>query len=211
MSNNSYAKLSWALILLWFVTAVTASAQHVFLNTDARFGLPVAVAALTPLILFLVWFASSPGFRNFALSLDARWLTLVQTWRVGGLVFVVLASFGILPNIFAQPAGWGDFFIGATAPFVMWKLANPEHRRGFIFWQVLGILDLVNAVALGTTARIISPEGPAMGAMTVLPLSMVPTFLVPLLFMFHVISIAQAARWPERPGRFPAPARAAAI
>jgi hypothetical protein len=31
--------------------------------------------------------------------------------------------------------------------------------------------------------------------MTVLPLSLIPTFLVPLFFIFHVISIAQARTW----------------
>jgi len=31
--------------------------------------------------------------------------------------------------------------------------------------------------------------------MTVLPLSLVPTFLVPLFFIFHVITIAQARKW----------------
>jgi len=32
--------------------------------------------------------------------------------------------------------------------------------------------------------------------MTVLPLSIVPTFLVPLFFIMHIIVIAQARRWP---------------
>jgi hypothetical protein len=31
--------------------------------------------------------------------------------------------------------------------------------------------------------------------MTVLPLSLVPTFLVPLFLIFHVICIAQARNW----------------
>jgi hypothetical protein len=37
--------------------------------------------------------------------------------------------------------------------------------------------------------------------MTRLPLSLVPTFLVPLYLIFHVVSIAQAKRWtvPSRP------------
>jgi len=34
--------------------------------------------------------------------------------------------------------------------------------------------------------------------MTVLPLSLIPTFLVPLYLILHVISIAQARRWPLR-------------
>lgn len=31
--------------------------------------------------------------------------------------------------------------------------------------------------------------------MTVLPLSLIPTFAVPLLLILHVIAMAQAARW----------------
>ena len=78
------------------------------------------------------------------------------------------------------------------------KLADPGRRKRFLLWQVLGISDLVMAVTLGTTARLISPHGAAMGAMTVLPLSLVPTFIVPLLLIFHLVCIAQARRWPER-------------
>jgi hypothetical protein len=55
------------------------------------------------------------------------------------------------------------------------------------------------AVALGTTARLIRPEGPSMAVMTMLPLSLVPTFIVPLLFIFHLICIVQAKRWKSRP------------
>jgi hypothetical protein len=66
---------------------------------------------------------------------------------------------------------------------------------------VLGILDLVSAVSLATTARLISPQAPTMVAMTVLPLSLIPTFLVPLFLMFHVISIAQALGWKRETSR----------
>jgi hypothetical protein len=102
---------------------------------------------------------------------------------------------GILPAVFAWPAGYGDMAIGATAGFVAWKLSDPAHRNSFIVWQLLGILDLVNAVGVGTTAFLLSPQGPPMVPMTVLPLSLIPTFLVPLFFIFHVISIAQARTW----------------
>jgi len=67
--------------------------------------------------------------------------------------------------------------IGATAAFAAWKLAGPMRRNRFILWQVLGITDLVTAAGLGTTARLLSPHGPSKVAMTVLPLSLIPTFL----------------------------------
>ena len=59
---------------------------------------------------------------------------------------------------------------------------------------------LVTAIGLGTTARLLSPQGPWMTAMTVLPLSLIPTFLVPLFLMFHVICIAEARTWKDSSG-----------
>jgi hypothetical protein len=195
---TKYAKSAIALIIAWFFTSLSLSARHVFENQNARLGLSVAIAALAPLVLFGLWYALSPGFRRFTRTLDARVLTIVQTWRIGGLVFVVLYGFGLLPGVFALPAGLGDFAIGATAPLIAWKFASPAYRSSFIRWQMLGMLDLVTAVSLGTTAGLISPSAPSMQPMTVLPLSMIPTFVVPLLLIFHFISIAQARRWQEQ-------------
>ena len=90
--------------------------------------------------------------------------------------------------------------IGLTATLAAWKLADPSHRNSFILWQALGITDLVTAVSVGTTAPLLSPHSPSMVAMTVLPLSLVPTFLVPLFFIFHVICIAQARAWKAASG-----------
>jgi hypothetical protein len=112
-----------------------------------------------------------------------------------GFTFLVLYAAGLLPGVFALPAGWGDIVIGATAPLAALKLANVSRRRGFIFWQILGIFDLVTAVALGTAARWISPNEVATALMTVLPLSLIPTFGVPLLIVLHIICIAQARLW----------------
>jgi hypothetical protein len=131
--------------------------------------------------------------------LNPRTLTIVQAWRIAGFVFLVLYTYGILPGQLALPAGWGDIAIGATAPLVALKLANPNHRKGFILWQLLGITDLVNAVGMGVAARFINPHGIATSAMTVLPMSLIPTFAVPLFMILHFISIAQARQWQEQP------------
>jgi len=193
MSN--YKKVLSGLIGLWFSFALVAGARHVFENNDNRIGVAVALAASAPILLFALWFCVSEKFRKLVLSLDPRILTFAQTWRVLGAVFVVLESFRLLPAVFAWPAGYGDIAIGLTAPFVAWKLTDPSHRGRFILWQVLGITDLVFAVGLGTTARLLNPGGATMAPMTMLPLSLVPTFLVPLFFIFHVISILQARAW----------------
>jgi len=197
MSSKDYGKLAVGIIAAWFVFALSASAAHVFKQSSAAPPIALGLSVLIPIVLFWIWFRASAGFREFALSLDPRVLTIVQSWRIAGFVFVVLYVYGILPGIFANPAGWGDIAIGLTAPWVAMKLAEPGHRKGFIVWNALGILDLVVAVTTGTTSRLVHPHGLAGDAMTVLPLSIVPTFLVPLFLIMHIIVIAQARRWPE--------------
>ena len=85
--------------------------------------------------------------------------------------------------------------MGVTASFVAVKLANPDHRRSFIAWQLLGITDLVLAVSLAALAGVLDPQGIPTTPMTILPLSLIPTFGVPFLLILHLISIAQARQW----------------
>lgn len=192
---KKHGKLTAGFIAVWFVFALSASAMQLFRNESNRIGLAVALAASIPLVVFILWFAASKSFRQFTLGLNPRILTLAHSWRIVGIVFVLFEASGKLPAIFALPAGYGDIFIGITAPLVALKLAEPRWRGAFILWQILGITDLVVAVSLGTTARLLSPGAPTMLPLTVLPLSLVPTFLVPLFAIIHAICIAQARTW----------------
>ena len=193
-----YRNVIAALVGVWFTFAVAAGALGVFKNVTDSLALPVAVAALAPIAVFLFWFTASGGFRQYLHSLNPRTLTLAHAWRVNGVVFLILSAYGLLPLPFALPAGLGDMAIGATASWIASRFANPDHKSAFVLWQILGIADLVIAVTIGTTVRLFDPSGPAMGPMAVLPLSLVPTFFVPLLLMVHVISIAQARKWQGR-------------
>jgi hypothetical protein len=199
MTNAKYAKLTTGLILVWFLFSLTASVLHIFATAPDQPPLPVGLAVLVPIVIFVVWSITSQSFRQFLLSLDLRTLTIVQAWRIAGLAFLALYTYNILPGQFALPAGWGDIAIGATAPLVAMKFANSRHKKSFIFWQLLGITDLVLAVGSGVTTQLINPHGIATSAMTVLPMSLIPTFAVPLFMILHFISIAQARQWQEQP------------
>ena len=197
-----YRKPVTFLLVVWFVFAAAASAAGWFkvgsgpLPAPAPLGLSVVL----PIAIFWIWMATSPSFRAFALSLSPRFLTIVQSWRVMGFVFLALAAYGLLPYTFAGPAGWGDIFIGATAPWVALNWAGDPERRGrFVFWNLLGVADLVLAVTMG----VLSSDGPAgilvrngltSRVVTELPLSLIPTFGVPLFLILHSIVLAQGAR-----------------
>ena len=197
-TKTNYGRVVAVLIGLWFVAALMVSALHVFARNPDRPPLALLVAVLTPITIFMVWYLRSSPFRQYILLLNPRTLTLVHTWRLAGVVFLVLGTYKILPEILALPAGWGDIAIGATALPVAMLLARPEHKTSFIVWQLLGVADLVLAITLGAAARFIDPQGVAeisTAPMALPPLSLIPTFAVPLLLILHGISIAQARRW----------------
>jgi hypothetical protein len=217
-ANRSYTKLVLAILAASLGTAIAASRLLVF-HAGSKYAfqppVPLGLAVTLPILIFIIWYVASPSFRQFVLSLKPQNLTIVQTWRIGGMTFVVLYVYGILPGIFALPAGWGDFAIGVTAPFVAIYLAgNAERKASFIAWQLLGMLDLVTAVTLGVLASP-APVG-ILGnrvtteAITMLPLSLIPTFAVPLLLILHIISIAQAIHWRAYAGVQSTPAISAA-
>jgi hypothetical protein len=113
---------------------------------------------------------------------------LPQTISSGGTAYITRREIRFIARTSGYiPAGYGDMAIGYTATFVVWKLADPGHRNSFIIWQVLGIVDLIMVVSVGTTAVLLDPHGASMVAMTVFPLSVVPSFVVPPLVIRRVL------------------------
>ena len=134
----------------------------------------------------------------------------VQLYRVIGGIFLILMAQGQLPAHFAEPAGWGDIAIGLAAPLVGLALARrvAGSRAIAAGWNLLGLLDLVVAVGMGTgyLAPLLVPhlgaQVPPAAAMGVFPLVVVPTFAVPMGIMLHVlglIRLAEASRVAVRP------------
>jgi hypothetical protein len=164
--------------------------------------LRVLAAASIPILVFALWYGTSAAFRAWVLGLDLRLVVMLQAWRVIGGVFLVLLALGMLPGLFAWPAGLGDVAVGLTAPLValaLWRRPEVVASRGFLAWNLLGLLDFVVAVATGTLASGAVPglvQGVTAGSMSAWPLSMIPGFLVPLFAILHLIAILQARAHP---------------
>jgi hypothetical protein len=195
--TNSVRNLTVAVLVLWFLIALGGSLLGVF-DSELRPPIPLGFAAVVPVAVFVFCYLASVRFRQFVLSLDMRMLTVAQTLRIAGIVFVILYQQGALPGVFALPAGWGDIAIGITAPLVAWYWKHPFPRKTFIAWNVLGSLDLLMAVSLGVLASA-TPVGVLAGDVTTrlmgkFPLSLIPTFFVPLFVIFHLISLSRVRK-----------------
>ncbi len=207
MDNNRHSggRNRWSIIVLaavaaWFAVALALVSTGFVRPAAGQPPLGILLAATAPVLAFLTWYAGSRGFREWVLGLDLRLLVMFQGWRVLGGMFLVLMSFGLLPGLFAWPAGLGDVAVGVTAPFVaLALLRRPDFAvsRNFMVWNFLGIFDFIVAVGAGVSTSGMFPalsQGVTSGAMNAWPLGMIPGFLVPMFTLMHVAAIFQALR-----------------
>ncbi len=189
-----------AVLLLWLVAVLILGANGAFIGAPGALPLPILAGVLMPVFVFLAAFWIVGSFREFVMVLDPSVMAGVQAWRFAGLGFLALNTYGVLPGLFAWPAGLGDMAIGLTSPLIIYALRRQQSFAGgrlFQVWNLLGILDLIDAVSLGAMCAVlgigISAEIPTF-PMGVLPLVLVPTFLVPLFAILHLASLLQARR-----------------
>ncbi|GAB3792177.1 hypothetical protein [Dyella agri] len=184
----------------WFSLVLLLGASGAFVGRPGQPPVAIAIGFGAPLLLFFAWLRLTPSFRAFVLSLDLRLITGMQAWRWAGLGFLSLYAHGVLPAMFALPAGLGDMAVGFAAPWMILALVRrPEFAasRAFVRWNVLGMLDLAVAVALGTLSASLSTGAPGeitTAPMATLPLLVVPVFLVPLFLMLHTAALMQSRR-----------------
>lgn len=183
----------------WFFLAVWMGVSGVLVAAGAP---PFALGAT--IILPLLLFALDSRFGNplfgGLLRLDLPALIALHTFRILGVIFVVAWSAGTLPAGFALPAGLGDVAVGLSAPFVAAAVA--QRRRHYTvlarFWTLAAIADLVVAVTSGIL-HAPSPIGVLAGpvttdAMARYPLSLIPSFLVPLALLLHLCALGELSK-----------------
>jgi len=188
-----------ALILLgWLAIAITLSALGTYHVTSGdrptiQYGilLPILIGAL------MVW--RWEAAKRVLYAVPQQWLIGVQVFRALGAIFVILSATGTLPRLFALPAGVGDVVIGLSAPVVALAYIRAPHKAAGLVaaWNVLGILDLIDALGLGfltAPSRYALEVQQTSDLMTVLPLVLIPVYLVPLFFVLHLASLTKLRR-----------------
>jgi hypothetical protein len=143
--------------------------------------------------------------RSMLLAVPTSLLIGLNTMRVLGVLFLLLAFEGRLSGPFPFSAGLGDIITGALAvPLALTVARSPSSSTAAIAaWNAFGALDLVAAIALGIASANGSPlqlihYGVGSQAMQDMPFCLVPTVLVPFYLITHGIVAAQlAARRPK--------------
>lgn len=160
----------------------------------------IGVLFALPLFAVGVLALTSHRARAALMAIPMPLLIGVNSLRVLGVLFLLLAASGRLSGPFPFSAGLGDIITGAAAvPLALSIARSGRLLPGAVrLWNIFGTLDLLVAVGLGITSAAGSPlqvihAGVGSAAMQYLPYCLVPTVLVPFYLITHAIVAAQLA------------------
>jgi len=187
------AVIAGAVLAAWAALTVVLALRGFYKPPDTRSPPPVGIQLAIALVGLALFLAISPSLRS--LLTNQKNLIRLNVWRLVGAVFLVLMLAGQMPALWALPSGIGDVIVGLAAFSVANRLDRPGGRRLAIIFNLFGLADLVVAIGLG----IMTNTGPAQvfhttptsELATQFPLALVPTFLVPLAFVLHFVSLWQ--------------------
>ncbi|MFO1183416.1 MAG: hypothetical protein U1E56_01355 [Bauldia sp.] len=192
MPTTAAAGATVLAIAAWLIAALAAGAAGV-LERPERPPFELLAFIVVPIATGLLAFAASPAFRALVRQVDMRWLIGAHAWRFVGLGFLVGWLQGALPAGFAIPEGLGDIIAAAGAVAIVARPATRPVSRGWLLaWNAFGLLDLVAAIALGVLFAkgplgLLAGGGATTGPMIAFPVSLIPTFFVPLFILVHLL------------------------
>ncbi len=182
---------TWSLLLLaWVIGTVVLAASGALAAND----LLMPVLIFIPVAGFALAWRTNPTFRSIVLSLDTGMLVILHSWRMLGLGFLFLYAYDVLPGLFAWLAGLGDAMAAAGATLIGIKLLRGSEvsKQALLRWNSFGLLDFLIAVTVGTALRSdLLGSGITTDQLAFLPLSLVPTLVVPFYMITHLIIFLQ--------------------
>jgi hypothetical protein len=188
-----------AVLLGWFAGVLVLASMDAYSAAPHR--LPtIEFGIFIPIVIGVAIIWRSAALSQLIDAVPRHWVIAIQAYRIEGLVFLVLYATGRLPGLFALPAGIGDFVTGITALGIGVRVMRRNSVAGqrVLLWNLFGIADLIVAL---TTAFLTAPSPLQRSSLdqpneliSRFPLVLIPTFLVPLAILLHIVSLIQLMR-----------------
>ena len=188
----------WVVLAVWGAIVFAIAANGLFPTPPGTPPLKILAAVAVPIALFVGAYFASPTVRDLVLTADLRLITSLHALRFVGFGFLGFYAVGLLPAHFAWPAALGDMAIAVTAPWLaraVRERTNVVASKTFVVWNLFGILDFVVAVTMAGAAPLLFPSlrtGVGNELLAQLPLVLIPTYVVPMFTIFHLIALIQA-------------------
>ena len=172
-------------VFIWLVVAVVVGATGALRQSPIPPpGIAVALTIAALLVIRL-----SPRARAGVHSVGPGPFVLFHLVRIAaGAYFLVLGARGVLPREFTTPAGWGDIVVGIGALWVLMRclpVRTAWQQVALMVWNVAGLLDILGV--LGNAVRLYAKNPSFVDPFMSLPLAILPTFVVPVVIVSHVL------------------------
>jgi hypothetical protein len=184
---------------LWAAAAWTAAINGVFRTGFSPLPL-LPAAIILPVIVGAPLLLVSKRVGQVLDAMPTTWLVALQLYRVLGVQWLLYWMHGLLPSIFALPAGTGDALTGlfALPAAIAVAAGTAKGRRAAILWNIFGLADFAVAITLGMITspgrfQLIVPDVPGIGV-DAFPNVLTPAFVVPSSILLHALSLRQLRR-----------------
>ena len=195
-AQNTYVTTAALVLAAWFgVSTAIAGAGGFNGAVTGNFAVPLLALTLAlPIAVGVTVALTSSAIRQLISqpSIQPGVIAIHALRIIPGSVIVVMAPFGVLPAIFAVPAGLGDVLVGSGALLASRWVSSGRWGRALL-WNVFGLVDFVNAAALGlaTTPGPLHAlqTNPTSALFWMQPLAIVAIFMVPIYTLLHLVSV----------------------
>ena len=168
-------------LALWGVAVVAAAETGLY---HAIYPLLLAAIIALGIVVPVIAYSISKGFRTYIEAIGLRALTIFHIWRiVAALLFFWYGAHDLLPPIFVRNAGWGDLIAGSMALGVP---LLPESHTGYLVFHIFGFADFVVAVGTGLTLFLLND--PRMAGIQTLPMALIPFYGVGISGASHIMA-----------------------
>lgn len=190
-------------VLAWAV-AMAALAHAGALASGVRIGplSPLQFAMAAPIALFWVAYFGVGGFRRWMGTLDPTVLVGLQLMRILGAAHLLSWGYGLMAGGFALPVAIGNTCVTLLAIWALHATAHrrPGWRKAVTLLSIIGLAEFAMTFGLAITGFLAAPtpydppvavEGYA--SVVQLPLSMYPSYLIPLFTLIHFVTLVRVA------------------
>lgn len=207
-------KAQWSVRLLRFAVGGfllfvgMASLDGFFLDKESV--PPKLVFGIVPALAGVLLLTFHPLILKWIREIPQRWLIGLQTFRLFVEVqLYFLAQAGLISKLMTFEGRNFDILIGVTAPFAAWYV-HRKHRQNqgaplfVVAWNVVGLVLLVNVAVHGflmfPSVGVIADGSPGSYGLASFPYVWLPTFMVPLALLLHILSLKREWSFYKNPG-----------
>ncbi len=181
----------------WLALTGILSVQGFFRDfqaTPPKIALVILPALLAPFLI-----GCSRRLRPQIEQVPQQLVIALQSFRVAvEIILYGLAAQHLLPEIMTWNGRNFDILVGATAPIMAYFSfqENLARKKAVLIWNGLGLVILTNVVFHGLfsapTAFQIFHTDPANTIIAEFPFIWLPTFVVPMAYFLHIVSIRKS-------------------